>query len=152
MDDPRPLDTQGGRPESLLETVTVFRIAKPGRPDYGGAPPVPAGGDRPKREETMGVLAWLLGRRRPAARRESLQFVVYTRRGCHLCDAALERLTAARTRHGFGLTVVDVDTDPELVARYDTCVPVVTVNGKVRFRGVVNGVLLERLLRHAQSV
>ena len=95
----------------------------------------------------MGVLAWLFGRRRPAARLGHLQFVVYTRRGCHLCDAALERLSVARVRHGFGLEVVDVDTDPELVARHGNCVPVVTVNGKVRFRGAVNGVLLERLLR-----
>jgi hypothetical protein len=41
---------------------------------------------------------------------------------------------------------VDIDTDPDLVARYGTEVPVVTVNGKVRFRGEVNRVLLERLL------
>ena len=35
---------------------------------------------------------------------------------------------------------------PTLVAKFDTEVPVVAVNGKVRFRGVVNPVLLERLL------
>ena len=40
-----------------------------------------------------------------------------------------------------------MDTDGELVARYGEWVPVVTVNGKVRFRGGVNPVLLERLLR-----
>jgi hypothetical protein len=44
------------------------------------------------------------------------------------------------------LATVDVDSDPELVARHGDCVPVVTVNGKVRFRGAVNPVLLARLL------
>ena len=36
--------------------------------------------------------------------------------------------------------------DPELAAKYGNEVPVVAVNGKVRFRGVVNPALLERLL------
>ena len=42
--------------------------------------------------------------------------------------------------------MVDIDADPGLRARYDTTVPVVAVDGKVRFKGVVNRVLLERLL------
>jgi glutaredoxin len=71
---------------------------------------------------------------------------LYTRRGCHLCATAWECLRRAQRRRRFTLTVVDVDTDPDLVARYGDCVPVVTVNDKVRFRGVVNPVLLARLL------
>ena len=73
--------------------------------------------------------------------------VMYTRRGCHLCDAAWAQLEAARGRYGFALSARDVDAEPELVAAYGECVPVVTVNGKVRFRGQVNPVLLERLLQ-----
>jgi hypothetical protein len=41
----------------------------------------------------------------------------------------------------------DVDDDPELASQYGESVPVVTVNGKIRFRGRVNPVLLERLFR-----
>jgi hypothetical protein len=41
---------------------------------------------------------------------------------------------------------VDIDRDPELVARFSTCVPVVELDGKVRFRGRVNEVLLRRLI------
>jgi hypothetical protein len=67
--------------------------------------------------------------------------------GCHLCDTAWEQLVQAQRRHGFALTVKDVDEDPALAAEYGECVPVVLVNGKVRFRGIVNPVLLERLLR-----
>jgi glutaredoxin len=75
------------------------------------------------------------------------QVVMYTRRGCHLCERAWAQLEGARRRYGFALSQVDVDNEPELARRYGECVPVVTVNGRVRFRGVVNPVLLRRLLR-----
>lgn len=68
--------------------------------------------------------------------------IVYTRRGCHLCDEAVDLL---RT-YGLQPELVDVDADPELRAKYNECVPVVVIDGKPRFRGRVNRVLLERLL------
>lgn len=80
-------------------------------------------------------------------RSTGITVVLYTRQGCHLCEEAWEHLERARQRHGYTLEVVDVDTDPQLRAQYDTLVPVVTVNGKERFRGRVNPVLLQRLLR-----
>jgi hypothetical protein len=70
-------------------------------------------------------------RRRPA-QRGYLHLRMYTRRGCHLCEVAWQQLEAAQQRHGFRLDAVDVDTDPELTARYG---------------GAVNDVLLQRLLR-----
>jgi glutaredoxin len=78
---------------------------------------------------------------------DHVEVVVYTRRGCHLCEVAWEQLRAEQRRHGFRLGAVDVDGDPELVRAHGEWVPVVTVNGRVRFRGRVNGVLLARLLR-----
>jgi glutaredoxin len=76
------------------------------------------------------------------------EVVMYTRQGCHLCEQAWQQLEQARQRHGFSLRQVDVDGDPQLVRAYSECVPVVTIDGKLRFRGVVNRVLLERLLSH----
>jgi hypothetical protein len=73
--------------------------------------------------------------------------VLYTRRGCHLCECGEQALRRARRRYGFVLEEADVDADPALAARYGERVPVVTVNGKERFRGGVNAALLERLLR-----
>lgn len=90
------------------------------------------------------VLSFLFGRRRPA--RTDLHFVLFTRAGCHLCETAWQLLDEARRRHGFTLEAVDVDSSPELAARHGDCVPVVTVNGKLRFRGAVNRVLLQRIL------
>jgi glutaredoxin len=86
-------------------------------------------------------------RRLRARRLGHLRFVLYTRRGCHLCEDAWQCLSEAQQAYGFALEVKDVDEDPVLAARYGEQVPVVTVNGKERFRGGVNAVLLARLLR-----
>ncbi len=91
------------------------------------------------------LLSRLCGRRCLA----QLHVILYTRQGCHLCDTAWQRLLKAQQRYGFALTARDVDADSQLAAQYGECVPVVTVNGKVRFRGDVNPVLLERLLRRS---
>lgn len=68
--------------------------------------------------------------------------ILYTRAGCHLCEDA-EALLA---RHGLRPELVDIDADPALRARYNTCVPVVVIDGRERFRGRVNEVLLKRIL------
>jgi glutaredoxin len=83
---------------------------------------------------------------RRSPRAEHLTFTVYTRAQCCCCHKALDLLKEHQARSGFAIEEVDIDGDPELVAKYDTEVPVVSVNGKVRFRGVVNSTLLERLL------
>jgi glutaredoxin len=94
--------------------------------------------------------SFLFGRRR-RVRRDDLRVILYTRRGCHLCEDAWHVLEAARREYGFALEMVDVDTLPELAALHGSWVPVVTVNGSLRFRGGVNRVLLQRILdaRHA---
>ena len=92
----------------------------------------------------MTSLLTRLLRRSPRA--EHLTFTVYTRAQCCCCHKALDLLREQQPRWGFAIEEIDVDGDPELVARYNTEVPVVAVNGKVRFRGVVNPALLDRLL------
>lgn len=71
-----------------------------------------------------------------------MRTILYTRPGCHLCDDAKVLLE----RHGLTVESVNIDDDPQLVERFDTCVPVVFIDGKQRFRGRVNEVLLRRLL------
>jgi glutaredoxin len=83
---------------------------------------------------------------RPRTRTESLTFTVYSRAQCCCCHKALGLLKDFQRGYGFQIAEVDIDADPELVAKYGTEVPVVAVNGKVRFRGIVNPVLLQRLL------
>jgi glutaredoxin len=93
------------------------------------------------------ILSWLFSGR---PRLEHLHILVYTRRGCHLCDDAWQLLEREQRQYGFRLTAIDVDSDPELAGRYGECVPVVLVDGRVRFRGIVNRALLTRLLRMAR--
>jgi len=71
--------------------------------------------------------------------------VLYTRSGCHLCEEAEQLLL----QHGLIPTLVDIDTDVKLQSRFDTCVPVVEIDGRVRFRGRVDAVLLQRILRRS---
>ncbi len=83
---------------------------------------------------------------RPRPRADHLTFTVYSRKECCCCHTALEVLEGFRRRHRFAVEVVDVDSDPDLADRYGSTVPVVALDGKVRFKGVINPVLLERLL------
>lgn len=71
------------------------------------------------------------------------QVLLFTRVGCHLCDEA----EALLIRHGLSPQKLDIDRTPELRERYDCCVPVVVIDGKERFRGQVNEILLKRLLK-----
>jgi glutaredoxin len=60
---------------------------------------------------------------------ERPHLVVYGRAYCHLCDDMVAALTTLQPQYGFTMEVVDVDADPDLEARYDRLVPVLTVDG-----------------------
>ena len=95
---------------------------------------------------------WLaLWRGKRESPRLNWRVVMYTRAGCHLCEDAWTQLETARGRYGFTLTKVDVDADATLAARDGQEVPVVEINGKVRFRGIVKAILLQRLLDEGDS-
>ena len=87
-----------------------------------------------------------LGRGHAVKQCPAMRVVLITRRDCHLCDDAWQLLEAYQKRYAFALEKIDVDSEPELVGKYGQCVPVVLVDGQMRFRGRVNEVLLRRLL------
>lgn len=68
--------------------------------------------------------------------------ILFTRRGCHLCEVARDILV----QHGLQPELIDIDRDDELRRRYTACVPVVTIDGRERFRGRVDPVLLRRIV------
>lgn len=72
-----------------------------------------------------------------------MHVILYTRAGCHLCDQAHDLLL----KHGLEPQTVDVDADPALREKFNQCVPVVEIDGKIRFRGQVNEVLLKRIVQ-----
>ena len=53
-----------------------------------------------------------------------MKFTLYSRSYCHLCDDMLQALHAYDVGQPYTVDVMDVDADPDLVARYDELVPV----------------------------
>jgi hypothetical protein len=80
---------------------------------------------------------------RPGRRFESL--VLYSKSGCLLCDEAAGVLDAYRP-YLPEMKTVDITQDPALQAQYGTCIPVVEIDGRKRFTGQINEVLLRRLI------
>jgi glutaredoxin len=60
--------------------------------------------------------------------------VIYSKPGCHLCDEAKAAIKAAGCEGQFTLEEVNIETDPDLLRRYRFEIPVVTFDGKERFR------------------
>ena len=58
----------------------------------------------------------------------SRTITLYTRAGCHLCEAA-EAVIRQVAGDGADLRLVDIDADPVLQERYTVRVPVVEVDG-----------------------
>jgi glutaredoxin len=65
---------------------------------------------------------------------ESRQVVVYSRKGCHLCELVKESLTKLSRRGGFIWHEVDVDSDSELRRQFNDEVPVVFIDGRKAFK------------------
>ncbi len=81
-------------------------------------------------------------------RQDEHRVVVYSREGCHLCEAAEQVVAAVVAETGDSWERVDVDADPELVARFNEQVPVTFVDGRqhdfwrvdpVRLRAALSG-------------
>lgn len=81
----------------------------------------------------------------------SVEVVLYTGAGCHLCDEARRTLHAARGRLGFELVEVDIGSRPELEARYRAHIPVISVAGQRMFTYRVDPLELERAVRAAAA-
>lgn len=60
--------------------------------------------------------------------------VVYSRKGCHLCEVVKESLSKLSRRGGFTWHEIDVDTDAELRRQFNDQVPVVFIDGHKAFK------------------
>jgi glutaredoxin len=68
--------------------------------------------------------------------------ILYGRPGCHLCDDARAVLEGV----GAPFEEIDITTDDALHAAYLERIPVVTLDGEVRFEYFVDEAALRRLL------
>ena len=88
----------------------------------------------------------LLTRPSPMPALDRMTVTLYTRAQCCCCHSARETLEGYREAYGFSFEEVDA-SDPSFEPLIGPTVPVIAVDGKVRFRGEVNRVLFERLLQ-----
>jgi glutaredoxin len=65
---------------------------------------------------------------------QSGEVVVYSRKGCHLCEIVKESLVKLHKRGGFTWREIDVDADAEVRRLYNDEVPVVFINGRKAFK------------------
>jgi glutaredoxin len=62
------------------------------------------------------------------------EVVVYSRKGCHLCEIVKEKLTKLERRGGFHWREIDVETDEDLRRQFTDEVPVVFIDGRKAFK------------------
>jgi glutaredoxin len=62
------------------------------------------------------------------------EVIIYSRKGCHLCEIIKESLIKLERRGGFRWREVDVDSDAELRRLYNDEVPVIFIDGRKAFK------------------
>ena len=60
--------------------------------------------------------------------------IIYSRPGCHLCEEAKAAMHAAGCEGEYTLEEVNIEHDPDLLARYKNDIPVITFNGAEAFK------------------
>ena len=55
---------------------------------------------------------------------------VYSRRGCHLCEVAMEKVAELQNEFGYTVDQVFIDGNDELTNLYGEQVPVIHIDGK----------------------
>ena len=57
-----------------------------------------------------------------------LEFIIYSRQGCHLCDVMKDELEAMAVSKAKTIKLVDIDNDPALKKRFNDQIPVLFVD------------------------
>jgi glutaredoxin len=65
---------------------------------------------------------------------ELRKVVLYSRRGCHLCEVVKESLLKLSRRGGFTWEEIDVDSDADLRRKFNDEVPVVFIDDRKAFK------------------
>ena len=55
---------------------------------------------------------------------------LYSRRGCHLCEVAMEKVTELQKEFSYEIKEVFIDGNRELIEKYGDQVPVIHIDGK----------------------
>ncbi|HYD50138.1 MAG TPA: glutaredoxin family protein [Terriglobales bacterium] len=80
-----------------------------------------------------------------------IALTLYSRPACHLCDEMKAVILPLLSQFDATLEVIDIDTDPELVAAYGHDIPVLLVNGRKAFKHRLTPAELQRRLAREAS-
>lgn len=103
----------------------------------------------------MFVCAAIMLKSPPATKKQDVTAPIFrkcellTRPGCELCDEALHVLLGFQNALP-AITTVDISNDPQLTRQFGESIPVIILDGRVRFRGAVDPLLLQRMVDAAQ--
>ena len=59
-----------------------------------------------------------------------IRVTIYSKPGCHLCEVMTARLRRASFDEPLDIEEVDITGDPTLLARYETRIPVLMIEGR----------------------
>ncbi len=72
--------------------------------------------------------------------------ILYSKKGCHLCEIAREKLLDIKKEISFDLSEVDVEKNQEIFEKYKYLIPVIELDGKIISNYRVNEEELKKLL------
>jgi glutaredoxin len=82
---------------------------------------------------------------------KALDVTLYSRPGCHLCEAAKSAIDPILLEFGITLREVSIDGDPELTERYGWDIPVLFIGNRKAAKHRVNVKQFRRQLREAKA-
>lgn len=79
-----------------------------------------------------------------------IEFTVYSRYGCHLCEDLLTQLKQLQQVYSFRIIEVDIDSNPQLTEQYGSLVPVVTCDDEQICHYFLDQAAILQLLKNNQ--
>jgi glutaredoxin len=84
---------------------------------------------------------------------QKARVIIYSRPGCHLCEEAKHAIEAAQCPDEYTLAEINIESDPDLLRRYQYDIPIITINGVEAFRHrITAGAFREILLRNRGGI
>ncbi|HUL33306.1 MAG TPA: glutaredoxin family protein [Candidatus Eisenbacteria bacterium] len=82
---------------------------------------------------------------------QALDVTIYSRPGCHLCEAAKSAIDPLLAEFGAPMHEINIDDDPVLVERYGWDIPVIFIGGRKAAKHKVNVKQFRRQLQEAKE-
>ncbi|MCX9013883.1 MAG: glutaredoxin family protein [Candidatus Methanoperedens sp.] len=76
-----------------------------------------------------------------------VNITIYSKKGCRLCEVAMQKLLEIQKIYPFSLTEIDIENNDELFQKYKYLIPVIEIEGNEVFTYKIDEKRLEEILR-----